>query len=243
MKVKANLFSILLTVLVPFLGVTAAAQTSAGSNRRPDSGIKSIKLDQTELIRTCPSGIDCGGPPSSKSLVINVQLDIVNSSKKYNFQYAVSGGNINGDGRNVKWDLTNTPPGSYRIEVREIKNGKVSPNFKAENVTLRNGICICDCLNCPLIRIYATKRKIAVGDTVSVSATVSDSWQDRPSTLNWTVSEGQIVSGQGTEAILIKTSANPLHTKLIVTLTIGGLERICAVTCPTSESETIELQP
>ena len=210
--------------------------------QKPQNTIESIKLDQSELILPCPLGVEGCGPTPSQSLMIAVQLLTTKISKKTKYQYTVTGGRIVGVGRNVTWDLSNTAPGSYHVIVSEIRTGKTLTKIQSETVRVVDGVCVCDCLNCPLIRIFATKRKITGGDTVSVSASITGGSQDSPLTLNWTLSVGQIISGQGTEAIQIKVPSGTSQTKLIVTLTIGGLPRACSG-CPVSESETIDLEP
>src|SRR4051812_16466923 len=154
-------FFILIVTALWSLVDSVQAQSSQNSRKEPESTIQSIKLDETTLVLPCPSGIiHCGPYEPSQSFMIGVHLLIANTSKKTRFRYVVTRGKIVGEGRDVHWDLSNTPPGSYRIDVFGIKNGKELPNPQTASVFVINAVCICDCLSCPQTKLNATERKI-----------------------------------------------------------------------------------
>ena len=235
-----NWITISAIVVAIALGGTALSQTQATPNLSQPGKIKSIKIDQTLLTLPCRDGAEpCGGEPSSTFLV-NVELESYKIDKKISYQYFATAGRIIGQGKKVVWDLSNIAPGSYWIGVKAMRNGKLVDEFRSEAVNIVSAICICDCLSCPMIRIYVTNRTISAGETVSASATISGGSQSDPLTLNWTTTVGEIVSGQGTNAITVRAPPQINANELVVTLTIGGLDRRCS--CATSESETIRLK-
>ena len=220
-------------------GVYSQTATKPATSKK--GAIKSIKVDRTFLTNPCPRGIEpCGGEPSS-SFLVNVQIEPYKPSKKITYEFVATGGKIVGQGKTIIWDLSNTAPGSYWIVVSAKRNGKVITESRSETVNIINAICICDCPSCPVIQIYVTDRTISAGKTVSASATISGGSQDNPLTLNWTTTVGEIVSGQTTNAILIKVPPGTTSKSLDVTLTVGGMDRRCA--CPNSQSATIKLRP
>lgn len=235
-----NWITISAIVVAIALGGTALSQTQATPNLSQPGKIKSIKIDQTLLTLPCRDGVEpCGGEPSSTFLV-NVELESYKTDKKISYQYFATAGRIIGQGKKVVWDLSNIAPGSYWIGVKAMRNGKLVDEFRSEAVNIVSAICICDCLSCPMIRIYVTNRTISAGETVSASATIIGGSQDNLPTLNWTTNLGEIVSGQATNAIQVKLPPETEANELVVTLTVGGLDRRCA--CPTSQSETIRLK-
>jgi hypothetical protein len=231
--------AILVIGIALFLSVAVRSQLPTAPDKLDP--IKSIKLDQNLLTLPCPHGEEaCGGEPS-KSLRINVQVEPYKSDKKISYKYFPTGGKIIGEGTRIGWDLSNTAPGSYWILVDAMRNGRLISESRSETINIIKAICICDCIRCPLIQINVTERTITAGETVSASATISDGSQAGPLTLSWTTSVGEIVSGQATNAILIRIPSDATSTNLTVTLTIGGLDRTCV--CPTSQSATIKIRP
>ena len=116
---RSIFFALLAIVLT---GVTVLSQNK--TTRSEPGEIKSIILDQRELVHRCRPGTEgCGGPPPT-SFLVNVQLEVFHPSKITKYQYSVSAGKITGQGTSVVWDLTNTPPGSYTIRAQAVKNGK-----------------------------------------------------------------------------------------------------------------------
>jgi hypothetical protein len=237
MKFPAYIFVFGITL---FMNFSVKSQPPA-SLVKPGS-IRSIKVEQNVLTLPCPQGVEqCGCFPSSNFLV-NVELEVGKLDKWVRYSFSVSAGKIIGEGPKVVWDLRNTPPGSYTINAQAIRKGKPLPGTKGETIDIVGNINSCDCFDCPVLDINATNRSIAAGDTVSVSAVMNRRSQDDALTLNWTTSVGEIVSGQGTSAILIKVPTQIKTNKLVVTLTFGGLRGPCS-SCPTSSSTTINLVP
>lgn len=232
--------------VLPLFGLFLIAVLCCGVRcQKPDSAkqslaIKSITTDQTLLTLPCPPGIECDASTPSSTFLINVVVKPAKLNRKISYSYSTTGGKVMGAGTKVLWDMTGVRPGKYEITVQALRDGKPISMSKSATVYVVSGICICDCLSCPLITINANHRSIVPGDSVSISATVTGGSQDLPLTLNWTASAGEIISGQGTDAILIKLPSNIQQDKLVVTLTIGGFPRTC--TCPTSQSETFNVK-
>jgi hypothetical protein len=235
-------FRIIVFVFCVSLFLSFAARSQAPPAPVKPGSIKSIKLDQNVLTLPCPRGSEqCDCFPSSNNFLVNVQLEVLKPDKRISYRFAVTAGKIIGEGTNVVWDLRSIPPGSYTIRAQVIRKGATLADTKAETLNIFSNIISCDCFNCPVIEINATGGPVPAGDNVSVSATVNPQSQDNPLTLNWTTTVGEITSGQGTSAILIKVPAETKTNKLVVTLTVGGLRSPCS-SCPASQSATINLK-
>ena len=232
-----------LSLLLPLLfGSAARCQQSNKPLELKPGAIASIKLDQNLITLPCPLGHEnCDCLPSSDPLVA-VKLEIFRPDRNVRYRFSVTGGKIIGEGTQVIWDLTKTAPGTYTIQASAIRIGKTLLNALTETVNVLGNIISCDCFGCPIVEINATKGVISPGESVTISASISGSSQDNPLSLNWTTFIGQIVSGQGTSAIVVKVPPDTKATKLIVSLTIGGLHGPCS-SCPTSQSVTINLKP
>jgi hypothetical protein len=72
-------------------------------------------------------------------------------------------------------------------------------------------------------------------------ANVSGGSQDTPITYNWTVSAGEIISGQGTSSITVRTPSDRSVSNITATVTLGGLPVGCD--CPNTASETAGISP
>jgi hypothetical protein len=65
------------------------------------------------------------------------------------------------------------------------------------------------------------------GDKLMFTAEVKGGDQQVTPTYNWTVSAGQIESGQGTSTIEVSTKEVPAESSLTATVELGGYDREC----------------
>jgi hypothetical protein len=154
------------------------------------------------------------------------------------YTYSTSGGRITGEGPNVSWDLTGVQPGTYTATV-EVDDGCGCMSFSSTTVTVQNPGPDCCRPPCPEISISCPTGDVTVGSPATVSVDVRGG--GNPSvTYNWSVSSGQISSGQGTPSITIDTTTLGGQT-VTATVEIGGLPpecdrtRSCSFTVSTPE--------
>lgn len=89
---------------------------------------------------------------------------------------------------------------------------------------------------CPTVSVSCADM-VSAGDTTYFSASVSGGDAKVDPTFNWTISNGTIMSGQGTSAIAVSTEG--LTGTVTATLDVGGYARECA----TSNSCTFSIKP
>lgn len=139
------------------------------------------------------------------------------------YTYSTSGGRITGEGPNVSWDLTGVQPGTYTATV-EVDDGCGCVSFSSTTVTVSNPGPDCCRPPCPEISI-SCPGEVPVGSPATVSVNVTGG--GNPSvTYNWSVSTGQISSGQGTPSITVDTASLGGQT-VTATVEIGGLPPEC----------------
>lgn len=223
------------------------AFANAAATPTPLAEIERIAVDKKEAIYACvcpgfkrlyPNG--CGrdekGNVKPDNLLITVH-PIVRKPKKTPlvYDYAVSGGKILGQGDKIVWNLEGIRPGTYTITASIKGKRGVSAETKTETVTVRECDCDCPCL-CPDLSIKTVKEGRASESLVFSAKVLGGTVVDI--TYRWTVSQGEIVNGQGTPQIKIQTTREMTGT-VTATLEISG-SGLCAE-CPRTASETVSI--
>ena len=202
----------------------------------PLAEIEKIELDKTEVIITCGCiGVDIPreGTACPDGFLITVQTFVYNpKNKPISYEYKVSGGKIIGQGDKVVWDLEGFRPGTYTIMASIKGKRKISAETKTLSVDVRECQCHCPCV-CPTLDVTGGGN-IKAGEVVSFKANVSGGTQTDLK-YNWTVSQGEIIEGQGTSEIKVKTTPEMAGT-ITATVEIGG-SGFCEE-CPRTDSET-----
>lgn len=204
----------------------------------PLAEIERLELDKNEVLIPCPpidnipkEGRAC---PDDDGLV--AVKTIVRNPKKAPLVYAytVSGGRIVGQGEKVVWDLKGVRPGTYTITAAIDDGRGFSYETKNQTIPVRECDCPLICI-CPTLSVSGGG-VIKAGETVEFTANVSGGTA-ADITYNWTISQGEIIEGQGTSKITVKTTKETTGT-ITATVEIGG--DLCAVCLRTaSESATI----
>ena len=91
---------------------------------------------------------------------------------------------------------------------------------------------------CPDVYVSSAE-SVTPGATVTFTANVSGGDPRVTPTYNWFISDGEIISGQGTSSISVSTTNLKAGTSITATLDVGGFERSCS----TSESGTTQIKP
>lgn len=210
------------------------------STEKPDSemGVDQVRLDKETAITECPwkSIVSRSGVCSAKWSTIDV-TSVSKTAEKNNltYYYVVSGGEIVGQGAQVKWDLGRVRSGEYKMMVGVGANGIVRGKTVVKTIRVQ----LCDChppCSCPTISVSAPTKPTKPGDLMTFTTSVSGGTQDSVA-YNWTVSDGKIVSGQGTWEILVDTT-EIAGKSITATVEIGGL---CSGACQRTASATANM--
>lgn len=184
------------------------------------ANVEDIALDSVTVVLPCAPGTQSKSGGCKDDQVIGVRTnarDPENATLTYN--YTVSGGRIVGQGANVNWDLSGVRTGTYTITAA-VDDGC---GFCGKTVTKTVTVSQCtDCetpCSCPTLSISGPTDLVPSGGTATFTASVSGGTQDGV-TYNWSVSNGTIVSGQGTSAITVTA---PDSASVTATFEIGGL--------------------
>jgi hypothetical protein len=201
----------------------------------PLAEIERIELDKTEIVIPCGCfGIDIPreGTVCPDDALITVKTFVRNpKNTPLSYEYEVSGGKITGQGDKVVWDLTGIRPGTYTITVSIKGKRKISTETRMLSAVVRDCDCICPCV-CPSLAVTGGGG-VRPGGSVVFIANISGGTAD-DITYHWTVSQGEIVAGQGKPQIKVKTSPEMTGT-ITAAVEIGG--SFCA-DCMRTDSET-----
>ena len=138
-------------------------------------------------------------------------------------------GRIVGDGPAATWDLSGLKPGYYEAFV-EINTGNGDSGCQAFSSI---GVVV-ECPPpppppCPNVSISCPDR-VQTGQPVTFSSTLAGSLGDVTPAFTWTISNGRIIEGQGTNSIKVDTAGLDGQT-LTATLSMGGYSLDCSAAC------------
>lgn len=218
-------------------------QVTAGRrNLRDDGKVENKFADVTNLALSgnrvtipCPpgqqprEGVTCSDNQTVG--VTTTAVDPENDVLTYN--YTVSGGRIVGQGANVSWDLSGVNPGTYTITAGVDDGCGVCGKTQTQTITVE----ACDCVTpitcvCPTLSVTGPSEITAPGAVMTFTANVSGG-SSSDFTYNWTVSQGDIIEGQGTPVIRVQTTEAMAGGNITATVTIGG-----ECSCDRSAQET-----
>ena len=168
--------------------------------------VNSVTLSEKRVTLPCPrdsrprAGANC-----SDDMSLNVTTSATDQeSDVLTYSYTVSGGRIVGTGANVSWDLTGVQPGNYTVTVGADDGCGICGPTKTETIVVANCDCEPICTTCPTVDVQGPGGITNPGETVTFTANVSGGTGN--ANYNWTVSAGEIVSGQGTPVITVRTT-------------------------------------
>lgn len=201
--------------------------------------VSAVNLSSTVITLGCPPGTRSRSGACTDNRTVNVATsasDPENDVLTYN--YTVSGGRVVGSGANVQWDLSGVGEGTYTITAGVDDGCGVCGKTETRTVTVKRcDDCVQVC-SCPSLTASGPYGLTAPGSTMSFSANLGGS--ERVS-YNWVVSNGTIVSGQGTPNITVATSREMAGASVTATVSIGGLDPNC--NCPNTASATGDVAP
>jgi hypothetical protein len=204
-----------------------------------ETGVTSIRLDENHLVGPGRNGyLGCGERPSP-DMIAELTVEAFRFNENARYQYSVSEGKIIGSGKRVKWDLTGAAPGTYFVEAWESLNGKMIGEKRRATMTTSEPLYNCD-PSCPTVSLLGPTQMVSPGESFSVAANVSGGSQEYV-VFNWTVSAGQIISGQGSPTVKVRTPSTGDGKPITVTLNLGGIDP--RWTCVTKQTARVMTSP
>jgi len=242
-----KLFIFLLVAVSSFVSFGLASKSAADTNRSalvdrlatptPLAAIERIELDKTEIVIPC----GCFGDYPREGTVcrddglITVKTFVRNpKNTPLVYEYTVSGGKISGQGDKVVWDLVGIRPGTYTITASIKGKRRISAETRTLSAVVRECDCTCPCV-CPSLDVSGGGGVKPGGSVVFIANVSGGTANDI--TYNWTVSQGEIIKGQGTPQIKVKTTPEMTGT-ITATVELGG--NFCA-DCLRVDSETANI--
>lgn len=199
-------------------------------NKAPN--VIDVELDRTELRLPPPKQ---GSPPTYPDYSDSLRVGVVTTaadpeSDVLVYNYMISGGLIVGTGTKVIWDLNGVVAGTYTLTAAVDDGCGLCGARVTKTVTVVENELTPACV-CSEIRIDARHLKEESPDRVFVADLTGP--RRRPELMyHWTISEGSILSGQGTNTIRASRPEEKSEQPVTVTVDVNGLYPICR--CPTT---------
>ena len=190
--------------------------------------ISSITTSKS-VITFCPteraasSNLTCS-PDREVQLVANASVPPDGTELLYT--WAVTGGTVRGQSRDVTWDLSGLSEGTYTATV-EVNDGNQHTATGSTTVT----VALCPGCEkppplCPTVSVSCSNR--SDNQTMTFETTVAGGDAEMKPTYNWSVTAGKIISGQGTSKLMVDIS--DLGSRSITaTVSLGGADPSCTI--------------
>ena len=239
---KSIIFLLLALSLFVSLGLVS---NSAAHNNQPIlanptatpkvlAKIERLELDKKRIIIGCPpiegiakQAMECPDDDGQ----VNVSTIVSNPKNlALSYHYEVSGGKIIGEGANVVWDLKNVRPQTHKITVSIRGNNEVSSETKFREIEMEECCCL-HCI-CPTLSVTGGG-EVKAGENMFFTAKAIGG--ENPVKYLWTISDGEIIDGQGTPKITVKTNSDLIGKT--ITATVETVVETCP-SCTRMVSET-----
>lgn len=202
-----------------------------GSVENKFANVDSVSLSDEVITLPCPAGTRSRSGQCNDRATIDVTTRATDpEGDPLVYNYTVNGGRIVGSGANVQWDLSGAQPGTYTVTVGVDDGCGICGRTETKTIRIENcNDCFTPC-ECPTLSVSGPSGITRPGDTMTFTAMSGGNV-----TYNWVVSDGTIVSGQGTPSITVATTADMAGRNITATVTIGGFEDC---NCVKSASDT-----
>ena len=150
-----------------------------------------------------------------------------------NYKWTTNGGKLTGQGANPTWDLAGVAPGVYQAVV-EVDDGRELNCVAFSSIS----IVVTECpppppeIVCPTVSITCPERGTEEAPITFTANLTGGTATIKPS-YHWTVSAGQIISGQGTSSITVDTKGVGGQS-IRADLEVGGFGTPCPANCATA---------
>ncbi len=204
------------------------------------ANVDSVTLSDSEIVLPCPAGKRAAEGQCNDNTTIDVATkasDVENDVLTYN--YTVSGGRIVGSGANVQWDLSGLQPGSYTITAAVDDGCGLCGQPKTETVRIVECPNCEDPCECAVISVTGPAGITQPGQSMTFTANASGGTASNL-TYTWSVSAGEITSGQGTPSITVATTLEMANSNVTATVEVGGQ---CSDSCGKTANESGGIAP
>jgi hypothetical protein len=190
--------------------------------------VSSVTPSISSILRPCPpptSSTSCTPTGTEVTLVANA-TDVDNDQLLYT--WSVTAGKLSGEGRQVTWDLSGVPNGTYTATV-EVNDGNQHTATGSATVTVADCTgCVAPPPPCPTVSVTCPA-DVEPNAPIQFTASVTGGPEAATWTYNWSVSAGTISSGQGTSTITVDTTGIGGQS-VTATVSIGGADPSCTGT-------------
>jgi hypothetical protein len=205
-----------ITLLVAVFPLVCARLVAQDEKPKP-----AVTLTASALEIIVPSAPECASvcKSSPSGMVVQLSTDVKNAGKTpFIYTYAVTGGRVTGEGARVTWDLSGARPGVYAASVEVRTSGE---KLIATSTQVALTECQCDSnkvsptinVNCP--------RDPSCNAPVPFLVSLNGATSDAKLSYTWTVAGGTIVSGQGTDTIMVQLDDRA--GSVTASVEVGGL--------------------
>jgi len=215
-------FQCLLIAVSLFVALGFVSAANAQKKKLSLPVLERIELDRNEVIIPCPpirSPLMEDSPCFNDNGFVVAKATVTNPKNiPLSYNYTVSNGRIVGQGESVVWDLKGVRPGVYTITVA-IEDSRGN-KYETKSATITNrecGHCPMPCV-CPFLNV--TSKNAKAGEIFTFKAIVQGGTAT-DMTYDWTVSKGEIIAGQGTAEIKVKTTPE-MTGSITASVEIGG---------------------
>jgi len=200
------------------------------SNKRVENkpaNVTDLDLDKTELQQPTKKEYSREMTVGVKTTAVDPEGDVLT------YNYTVSGGRIVGTGVNVFWDLNSVMPGTYTITAGVDDGCGICGDMLTKTVTILESppVLPCECADISIVEPDTKSGAYDIHFAVRIKGRTPDNL-----TYNWTISEGTLVTGQGSTSIGIRVAKERPFGQGAVTVEIGGLAKECS--CPTTATRS-----
>ena len=249
-----------------FVAAAATALAFAAASLTPFEGRASSRgaavsiVASSSIVSICPSE---GARPSVKLSAQGVAPDC-----GARYKWAVSGGHIIGEGREVVWDFSGVevdfsgdrPSKNYYEVALTVEGGAsceveraVSPPVRVVAWSCPPGVGVNTgagangsrvsappAARCPNINLCC--HAVGFGQHMPLSATLSGGTPGIEPIFRWLLHGGEVVSGQGTASVMVDLSDYE-GQPIVATLEVGGYGPRCSASCAPPPPPTIVCRP
>lgn len=196
------------------------------------ANVDSVTLNQTEIVLPCPPGTRSKSGACSDNRTVGVATKATDpEGATLTYNYTVSGGRIAGQGANVNWDLSGVKAGTYTITAAVDDGCGFCGKTETKTIVVKECTDCVQICECATVSAMGPSSTVNAGESMTFTARLSGGSQQN-ATYNWTVNNGTIVSGQGTQSITVSTASDAYDTTVTASVEVGGL---CA-DCPRTAS-------
>ena len=222
---KSLWFSLALATVSVLLIASVDASAQKNQQQRSVSGPPALSLAADPVsVRACAD-------ESSRVGLVATARSPVGGPLSY--KWTTNGGRLTGTGANTTWDLSGVQPGVYQAVV-EVDDGRDLNCVAFSSVS----IVVADCpppppeIICPNVTISCPERGTEDAPITFTATLTGGTTTIRP-TYHWTISAGQIISGQGTPSITVDTKGVGGQS-VRANLDVGGFGTPCPANCATA---------